>query len=332
MYKICLDAGHYGKYNRSPANKNYYESEVMWKLTMMQKKYLEDYGFEVILTRDDINVNTDLEKRGKMSKGCALFLSNHSNAVGSDVNESVDYPTAYVTLDGKADDIAKKLTDCIKNVMKTKQNGMLQTRKSKNGGEYYGVLRGAVAVGTTALILEHSFHTNTNATNWLLNDENLERLARSEAVVIADWLGVEAEDVDTLTGYVTIIYDGADGLNIRRDPSFSDNIMEVTHGGSYEVVGMTTNKNWFKLKNGGYITSSGKYVTFSASCPQFSVRVTIDNLNIRKGPGTDYEKNGYTGKGTFTIIDIKAGKGSDAGWGRLKSGAGWISLDFAERI
>ena len=65
----------------------------------------------------------------------------------------------------------------------------------------------------------------------------------------------------------------------------------------------------------------------------YKVRVSIDNLRIRKGPGTNYAATGkYTGKGTFTIVDTKSGKGSDAGWGKLKSGAGWISLDFAKKI
>ena len=36
--------------------------------------------------------------------------------------------------------------------------------------------------------------------------------------------------------------------------------------------------------------------------------------------------------GVYTIVEVKSGKGSTAGWGRLKSGAGWISLDFATRI
>lgn len=65
----------------------------------------------------------------------------------------------------------------------------------------------------------------------------------------------------------------------------------------------------------------------------FEVRVDIPNLNIRKGPGTDYSKTGaFTGKGIFTIMEVKVGQGSKSGWGRLKSGAGWISLDFATRI
>ena len=63
------------------------------------------------------------------------------------------------------------------------------------------------------------------------------------------------------------------------------------------------------------------------------MEVSISNLNIRKGPGTNYERTGkFTGKGTFTITETKKGKGSDAGWGKLKSGAGWISLDYAKRI
>lgn len=70
----------------------------------------------------------------------------------------------------------------------------------------------------------------------------------------------------------------------------------------------------------------------NADCP-FMVKVSIDDLNIRKGAGTNAAKTGmYTGVGVFTIMEVKSGKGSDAGWGRLKSGAGWISLDFCEKV
>ena len=65
----------------------------------------------------------------------------------------------------------------------------------------------------------------------------------------------------------------------------------------------------------------------------FVVRVDITDLNIRKGPGTDYDKTGkVTGKGKFTIVNVKEGKGSKTGWGKLKSGAGWISMDYAKRV
>lgn len=46
-----------------------------------------------------------------------------------------------------------------------------------------------------------------------------------------------------------------------------------------------------------------------------------------------YAKTGETtGKGVFTIVEVKAGQGASVGWGRLKSGAGWISLDYATRL
>lgn len=65
----------------------------------------------------------------------------------------------------------------------------------------------------------------------------------------------------------------------------------------------------------------------------FRVKVRITDLNIRKGPGTNYAKTGkFTGVGVFTITEVKSGKGSTAGWGKLKSGAGWISLDYASKI
>lgn len=64
----------------------------------------------------------------------------------------------------------------------------------------------------------------------------------------------------------------------------------------------------------------------------YTVRVTSDKLKIRKGAGTDYACVGYiTDKGVYTIIEEKTGKGA-AKWGRLKSDAGWISLDKVKKL
>ena len=65
----------------------------------------------------------------------------------------------------------------------------------------------------------------------------------------------------------------------------------------------------------------------------YLVEVTATDLNIRKGPGTNYGKTGkFTGKGVFTITEERVGTGSNRGWGKLKSGAGWISLDYVKRL
>lgn len=63
------------------------------------------------------------------------------------------------------------------------------------------------------------------------------------------------------------------------------------------------------------------------------VKVDIVNLNIRKGPGTNYARTGlFTGIGIFTIVEVKDGEGSKSGWGKLKSGSGWICLDCTKKV
>lgn len=91
-------------------------------------------------------------------------------------------------------------------------------------------------------------------------------------------------------------------------------------------------------KNKGYsvFDENGKAVYTSKatnSTSSFKVQISISDLNIRKGPGTNYATTGkFTGKGVFTIVETKQGTGSAKGWGKLKSGAGWIALDYATRI
>lgn len=63
----------------------------------------------------------------------------------------------------------------------------------------------------------------------------------------------------------------------------------------------------------------------------YRVRITATNLNIRKGAGTDFPSAGYIKPGVYTIVEEADGKGATR-WGKLKSGAGWISLDYAKKV
>ena len=194
---VCLDAGHSGDYNRSPAVPEYYESDMNWTLHLLLKAALERYGIEVRTTRKTQDTVLDVYERGAASKGCDLFLSLHSNAVGSGVDETVDYVVIYVPQDGSGDEIGQILADGISLVMGTRQVGRITAREGNNG-DYYGVIRGAAAVGTVGMILEHSFHTNTRSTHWLLDAANLARLAEEEAVLIAEYFDVFEDAHDGL--------------------------------------------------------------------------------------------------------------------------------------
>ena len=63
----------------------------------------------------------------------------------------------------------------------------------------------------------------------------------------------------------------------------------------------------------------------------YTVKVTVTELRIRSGPGTDTEAKGFIKPGVYTIVAESNGLGAKK-WGKLKSGAGWISLDYAEKV
>lgn len=63
---------------------------------------------------------------------------------------------------------------------------------------------------------------------------------------------------------------------------------------------------------------------------EYLVRVVDDDLYIRTGPGVDYPDDGFCPLGTFTIMQVEEADGYT--WGLLKSGRGWIALDYTEEI
>lgn len=62
----------------------------------------------------------------------------------------------------------------------------------------------------------------------------------------------------------------------------------------------------------------------------YTVKVSVTELRIRSGPGTSYDINGIIEPGVYTIVEEADGPGASK-WGKLKSGAGYISLDYATK-
>lgn len=58
----------------------------------------------------------------------------------------------------------------------------------------------------------------------------------------------------------------------------------------------------------------------------------ITTFNLADGAGTNYPVCGSIAKGgAYTIVAEKTGTGAKK-WGKLKSGAGWIALDYTAKI
>ena len=129
-----------------------------------------------------------------------------------------------------------------------------------------------------------------------------------------------------------------DVLNIRSGAGIGHPVVGAIREkeGKKKQYTIVEEKNgWGKLKSGaGWICLSyTKKVSSSGASAAFSpylVTTTCDVLNIRSGAGTGHsvvgtirEKAGQKNK--YTIVEEKNG------WGKLKSGAGWISLSYTKK-
>lgn len=122
----------------------------------------------------------------------------------------------------------------------------------------------------------------------------------------------------------------ADGVIISHSEGHKRGIAS-NHGDPehlWKGLGMGYTMNTFRqavkaAMNGG---SSGGASSSGGTKTPYTVKVTASALNVRKGPGTKYAVTTTVKKGeVYTITDEKNG------WGRLKSGAGWISLKYTEK-
>lgn len=180
--------------------------------------------------------------------------------------------------------------------------------------------------------------------------------SNNRTVALTNWKAFKAivkEYLDTLSGKNTSAAE-------KEKPTVEvGDLVRIVEGATYysgkKIPGWVKKLSWYvrilkgdravidKDKDGLYAICSPVNISFlevvckagtekeeSAFRP-YLVRITADALNIRKGPGTDMPRVGkITDRGVYTIVAESTGKGASL-WGKLKSGAGWISLDYTEK-
>lgn len=114
---------------------------------------------------------------------------------------------------------------------------------------------------------------------------------------------------------------GVPAKNVVRHYDASRKICPKPYAGS-----TAKNKKWKELH--GYITNKTQAAETKSTFKPYLVKVTCSVLNIRNNPGTNATckivgtvKKNYK----YTIVEEKDG------WGRLKSGAGWICLAYTKK-
>lgn len=226
--KIIIDPGH-GRYDNKGIDPAYKEGTQMWKLAQMIIEKLNNYQCEVICTRPDINDNPSVEERGKMAANADIFLSLHSNTPGSEDKGTPAYEKCTGTISfysiRRPDDktFATKLAKDTADVMGIYSRGA-KTKIKKNGDDYYAVIRNAIAVDCKhAYIIEHGFHTNKHDCEFLLDDKNLEKLAKCEVDLMTKYYSISLSPIpepdEIEKGDLVHINDGAVYWNGKNVPT-----------------------------------------------------------------------------------------------------------------
>ena len=80
-------------------------------------------------------------------------------------------------------------------------------------------------------------------------------------------------------------------------------------------------------KDGYFVFDENGNKVYPVDTGSYKVKVMVDALNIRSGPGTQYKINNCIRDcGVYTIVE------TNGNWAKLKSGQGWICLDFVIKI
>ena len=111
------------------------------------------------------------------------------------------------------------------------------------------------------------------------------------------------------------------GTNIATDGVF---------GGATENTVITFQKKYglgVDGKAGKHTITKINELIGAKSSTEFRVQVTTGALNVRSGPSAGYKVTTVIrDKGVYTIVE------QSGSWGKLRSGAGWICLDYTKRV
>jgi uncharacterized protein YgiM (DUF1202 family) len=131
-----------------------------------------------------------------------------------------------------------------------------------------------------------------------------------------------------LTGTLKVIYKGSDGLNVRTGPGTNYSVSQTIKSGSFTIVGISADKNWYKLKSGLYISSNPNYVSVTLTGDTSNQKILdksgtlkiiykgADGINVRVAPSMTAKVDQVVKSGSFTVVGISV----DGAWYKLKSG------------
>ena len=120
----------------------------------------------------------------------------------------------------------------------------------------------------------------------------------------------------------------ADRLNVRQGPGLNyGKVCSIPNG--YTATILEIRSGWGRISDGwislNYVRPYSGHSQHVNNSEGYTAEVTADALNVRMGPGTNYQVSGLMTRGyRVTVLETKGS------WGRISDG--WICLDHVRKV
>ncbi len=179
--RIYIDAGHGGK-DSGACNGSYYEKHYTLQLSLLQKQYFEQAGYNVTLSRDvDCFVDNSFKASQANKVNADLYIANHINSVEATSPNGVEvYYQVNPAFTAKGKAVAQKAVANLSTIFNSRG---IKTRTQDDGRDYYCVLR---ETRMPALLIEHGFISNIQDLAKLNDGSNIVAMAKAVVKAVCD--------------------------------------------------------------------------------------------------------------------------------------------------
>ncbi len=193
---VVIDPGHGGSGvdNEAELGAIYhdkYEKEMTLEIAKAMKEELEQYSnLTVVLTREE-DRGISLEERAQIAAqvGGDILISLHLNAsLGHEMYGAEIWTSAfgeyYAAGRGLGETFLKELTEL------GLADRSIKTKLSREGNDYYGIIRHGVSLGIPTIIVEHG-HMDSKDWEYMDSQEKLRELGKRDANAVAKYYGLK---------------------------------------------------------------------------------------------------------------------------------------------
>lgn len=187
---VVVDAGHGGEDfgTKASSQPRCYEKNLNLSTAHMLKNFLQQMGFQVVMTRDD-DIFVSLGDRAQIANRLKpiLFVSVHYNSAPNEKASGIEVFYYDSDKDNRRTESSKKLAQAV-------LDHVIDNTKAKSRGVKHGNLAVIRETNMPAILVEGGFLTNESETQKLRDSQYLKGLAWGIAQGIQDFVDAKARN------------------------------------------------------------------------------------------------------------------------------------------